>query len=121
MANILTTIPKKKFKSWQECEKVLKKCDGEDKKGRRAMFWVINTAHLPKKIDFAQSVCFLIYDGQVRGYMNIVDTDKSENWRLKHNLGKPRTTDCIVMANWHPITPTPYVGFQGWRYTELRP
>ncbi|WP_168207833.1 hypothetical protein [Spirosoma sp. KCTC 42546] len=27
----------------------------------------------------------------------------------------------FVLANWHPITPVPQTGFQGWRYTALRP
>jgi len=84
------------------------------------MFWLINVAHLPRQ-EMIGKVCFMVFDGEIRGYFDIVDTDLSENWRLKHRLGKPRTTKCLVMTNWHPITPIPHVGFQGWRYTELKP
>lgn len=86
-----------------------------------AWFWLINTVVLPKQSGEG-AVCFMIYDGLIRGYFDIVDTDLSENWREKHGLGKERTTQCIIMANWHPISePISQRGFQGWRYTELRP
>jgi len=84
------------------------------------MFWLINTNNLPKKSEIG-NLCYMVFDGMIRGYFDIVDFDESENWREKHGIGKKRNTKCIVMANWHPIKPVPYVGFQGWRYTEMRP
>lgn len=121
MKNILTTIPKKKFASWEVAERVLKMCDGTTRHNRgKPWFWLINTAKLPKDSGIG-ALCYMIFDGEIRGYMDVVDTDLSENWRESHDIGKMRNTNCIVMANWHPIKPVPYTGFQGWRYTELRP
>jgi len=121
MTNILTTIPRAKFRTWEEAQAILRQCDGEAHGRRQPMFWLINTVNLPRKITLMDSVCYMVFDGFIRGYFNIVDTDQSENWRFKHRIGKPRTTQCIVMANWHPIRPIPKTGFQGWRYTELKP
>lgn len=123
MNNLLTTIPKSKFKTWADCERVLNLCDGEPHGRRRAMFWLINCTHLPKK-DLTDSVVFMVFDGKIRGYFHVVDTDKSENWRSRHGIGKERATDCIVMANWRSIPSSQQLdmtGFQGWRYTHLRP
>ncbi|GAB3164784.1 hypothetical protein [Telluribacter humicola] len=121
MKNILTTIPKSKFRDWPTCERVLQRCDGlTDLNGNGEWFWLINTKALPKDSGTG-AVCYMIYDGLIRGYMDIVDTDISENWRDAHDIGKPRTTKCLVMANWHPITPQPHTGFQGYRYTQLKP
>ncbi len=122
MKNILTTIPKSKYKSWEICERVLQKCDGETEwDGDGPWFWLINTNNLPKDIKVGESVCYLVFNGKIRGYLHIVDTDISENYRWTHDIGKMRNTKCIVMVNWRPISPIPYTGFQGWRYTELRP
>lgn len=63
----------------------------------------------------------MVYDGQVRGYFDIVNTDLTENWRERHSIGKERTTQSLILANWHPIEPTPHTGFQGYRYTEMKP
>lgn len=123
MANILTTIPKHRYDSVDECLENLRMCTGEEDEEGQWWFWLINCAHLPnqKKVVSGESVCYLVYDGHIRGYLDIVDMDLSENYRDKHRLGKKRNTYCVVMANWHPITPIPHQGFQGWRYTELRP
>lgn len=116
--NIICTIPKSKFDSWKLCERVLYRCDGDS---NTKEFWLINTPHLPTKIKVGESVCYMIYDGMIRGYFHIVDTGISEEWRDSHDIGKPRNTMCIVMATWRPIKPIPMTGFQGYRYTELRP
>ena len=115
MKNIITTIPKAKFSSWKVCERVLLRCIGEP-----ADYWLINTPAFPRESGIG-AVCFMVYDGLVRGYMDIVDLDESENYRDKHNIGRRRNTKCIVMANWHPIKPVLMGGFQGYRYTEMRP
>jgi hypothetical protein len=120
MINILTTIPKSKFPDWPTAERVLRRCNGEEDENGDGWYWLINTNNLPKKSG-VDAQCFMIFDGLVRGYFDIVDTDKSENWRDKHEIGKERSTKCLVMANWHPVSPVPHVGFQGWRYTTLRP
>lgn len=134
--NILATIPKTKFKQWATAERVCRMCDGTTPHTRAGWpeeehdevpegapwFWLINCTALPKKIIPGESVCFMIFDGQVRGYFDIVDTDTSENWRAKHALGKQRNTQCIVMANWHPVVNGQSMkGCQGYSYTPMRP
>ena len=122
MNNIVTTIPKSKFNTWKACERVCHKCDGEtirDEDG--AWFWLINTQRIPKK-PIVGSVCWMIYDGRVRGYFDIVDIDKAENWH-HHNdpEERQRTGFSIIMANWHPFEGPEMNGFQGWRYSALQP
>lgn len=122
MKNILSTIPKSKFKDWPTAERVCKMCDGETNwNGDGAWFWLLNSQNLPTESGIG-ALCYMIYDGVVRGYFDVVDTDQTENWRDKHDIGKERTTKCLVLANWHPIDkPVEHKGFQGYRYTELRP
>lgn len=121
MAHLLTTIPRAKFPNWATAERTCQWCDGVTDRGDGAWYWLVNTANLPKQ-DLKDKVCFMVFDGRVRGYFDIIETDESENWRDKHGIGKPRNTKCIVMANWHPISNGPEVrGFQGWRYTHLNP
>lgn len=120
MKNILTTIPRSKFPNWATAERVCKKCDGVGYPHRSAWFWLVNCTRLPTQSG-PGAVCFMIFDGKVRGYFDIVDTDQSENWRGKHEIGKARTTQCLVLANWHPYDGPEMPGFQGYRYTELRP
>lgn len=123
MINVITTIPKSKFKTWAECERILQACDGETiyKGHKTPWFWLINTANLPTKSGIGGLV-YMVYDGRIRGYMDWVETGNSEEWRRFHAIGKRRTTHCIVMANWHPVAGLPdMTGFQGWRYTQLRP
>jgi hypothetical protein len=120
--NLLTTIPKSAYRDWETCERVCRRCDGETEWDGSLWFWLINCQNLPTKIDTGESVCFMIYDGFIRGYFHIVDTDKAIRWhRHKEKHGKPRTGFVVVMATWRPITPIPHTGFQGYRYTELRP
>lgn len=117
MKNIVTTIPRNRYNTWQDCERDLLATDGSEKGG----FWLINTTHLPKN-GCIGTVCFMVFDGQVRGYFDVVDTQLTEDCRSFHRIGKRRTTQSIIMANWHPISRGNYLtGFQGWRYTALRP
>lgn len=135
MKNILTTIPKGKFKDWATAEKVCSMCDGttnrkhtgwpeteEHEEGEGTpWYWLVNCLRLPKQSGIG-AVCFMIFDGMIRGYFDIVDTDLTENWRERHGIGKERTTQSLILANWHPlVVPIPHTGFQGYRYTELRP
>lgn len=122
MKNIITTIPKSKFRDWKTCERTVNLCDGETPRfGGSPWFWTINTMNLPKDIEVSESVCFMVFDGLVRGYFHIVDTDISENWRNRHDIGKPCNTKIVVMANFRPSLTVAMTGFQGWRYTELKP
>ncbi len=114
--NVLTTIPKSKYPNWATCERVLRRCVGDEGLG----YWLVNCQRLPTKCGIG-GLCYMIYDGQIRGYMDIVDTGETEGWRDRHNIGKPRNTLSLILANWHPIPPIPYTGFQGYRYTALRP
>ncbi len=61
----------------------------------------------------------MVYDGQIRGYFDIVDIDDVKNW----NFHTPtKAGNVVVMANWHPVAGGPeMIGFQGWRYTALSP
>ena len=123
MKNLLSTIPKNKFENWAHAERVCQMCDGTTERGpsRSPWFWLINTMNLPKHLREG-AVCFMIFDGVVRGYFDIVDTDKTENWRDKHVIGKARETSSLILANWHPISEALHQrGFQGWRYTDLQP
>ncbi len=137
MKNILTTIPKGKFANWATAERVCKMCDGTTERTARGFpeategeheegdtspwFWLINTVNLPKALSDG-AVCFMVYDGLIRGYFDIVDTDLSKNWGRHCESLPARSTQCMVMANWHPLSePISQGGFQGWRYTELHP
>jgi hypothetical protein len=121
MKNVLTTIPKSKYPTWEKAEAVLKKCDGSTRwAGGHPWFWLVNVTALPKHSGTG-AVCFMIFDGQVRGYFDIVDTDLTENYRGRHGIGKKRNTQSLILANWHPIPYIPFTGFQGYRYTELKP
>jgi hypothetical protein len=121
--SIITTIPKSKFKDWPTCERICRMCDGETERDEDGpWFWLINTQRMPKQ-PIIGGVCFMIYDGKVRGYFDIVDIDRAENWH-RHNdpIDKKRTGYSIIMANWHPCYQAEdYTGFQGWRYTHLKP
>jgi hypothetical protein len=131
--NIVATIPKTKFKDWATAERVCSMCDGTTNRKSTGYpeneqhedegspwFWLINTTNLPKHTG-EDSVCFMVFDGRIRGYFDIVDTDKSENWRSRHAIGKKRETQCVVMANWHPGDYGPRPGTQGWGYIDLQP
>jgi len=119
--NVLTTIPKSKYPDWPTAERVLRRCDGTTDWGDGEWFWLVNCQRLPTQSGTGAQ-CFMIYDGLIRGYLDIVDTDLTENWRERHGIGKERTTQSLILANWHPLDePIPHTGFQGYRYTDLRP
>lgn len=117
MKNVLVTIPKSKFPSWGLAEQECQACTGE---GPRT-FWLVNMKSLPSASGVGAQ-CFMVFDGFVRGYFDIVDAGPTESYRALHGIGKPRTTQSLVLANWHPIASTvQQTGFMGCRYTELRP
>lgn len=122
--NLLTVIPKSKFASWAEAEARCLKCDGTTVHAgeRGPLYWLINSVRLPKGLT-KNSVCFMAYDYQIRGYFDIVDTDASRNWVGHCRSLADRDTQCVVMANWHPLPqPISHPGLiRGWRYTELQP
>lgn len=124
--NIVSTIPKNKFYDWTFAERICKMCDGTTLRAHgieepQEWFWLINVAALPSKIIPGQSVCFMIFDGLIRGYFDIIQTDLSKNWTRHDPSLANRETHCIIMANWHPYENIPMKGFQGYRYTQLRP
>ena len=114
MKNVVATIPKSRFASWSQCLATCKACDGEQ------YYWLVNTANLPKQSGTG-AVCFMVYDGQIRGYFDIVDTGPTEKYRKIHRIGKRRNTQSLLLANWHPYNGPAMTGFQGWHYTELKP
>lgn len=114
MNNIVTTIPKSKFKTWEVCERTCRMCNGEPREDGDTWWWLINTQRIPAK-DIVGSVCFMIYDGMIRGYFDIVDINPAKEWH------DDRTGYSIIMANWHPYEGPEMKGFQGWRYSALQP
>ncbi len=118
MKNIITTIPKGRFKTWELAERVCRQCDGETIHQGQPWFWTIRIARPPKQ-EMIGAVCFMIYNARIRGYFDIVDVDDVTNWAF-HTPTKAGKV--IVMANWHPVHDgIEMTGFQGWRYTALRP
>lgn len=118
MKNLITTIPKSRFASWEECELELAVCDGED-----GDFWTVAATNLPNAPADSSAypigaLMFIVFDGAVRGYLHCVDVDLAKRWPF-HDGGK--APYCFVLANWQPTKNVPYPGFQGWRYTALQP
>ena len=131
MKNIIATVPKSKFATWELAERVLKRCDGEtdwskvDNAGSsREQFWFVRLAQLPKA-PLTDSVCFMIYGDRIRGYFHIVSSDRKQTWIEKGYMQSDKPTGfVVVLANWVPIPYSQQVempGFQGWRYTALMP
>lgn len=112
MKNIVTTIPKSRFKTWAECETELLSSDGEE-----GGFWTVATNHLPTETPIG-NLCYMVFDGFIRGYMDCVNVGATKDWPYHAGSKVPHV---FVLANWHPISPIPMTGFQGWRYTPLRP
>lgn len=116
MHNIITTVPQKKFKSWPEAEQAFKRCDGSSK----FHYWLINTP-LPPAKDVVGSLCYIVFDGKVRGYFTIVDRAPVTEWdHYNDAIEKNRTGESMIMANWVSIADGPFTnGFQGWRYAKI--
>ncbi|MBD2753812.1 DUF1489 family protein [Spirosoma validum] len=120
MKNIVATIPKGRFKTWPLAEKVCKQCDGETMRQGKKWYWTIRLPRVPME-NLIGSVCYMIYDGQVRGYFHIVDLDDASNWDWHNDRGQT-SGKVLVMVNWTSVAGLPEQnGFQGWRYTALRP
>ncbi|QHV99251.1 hypothetical protein [Spirosoma endbachense] len=133
MKNIIATIPKGRFKTWEVAERVLRRCDGEtdwdevDRVGTnqgKEWLWFVRLVRLPKA-PLGESVCFMIYDGRVRGYFHIISSDSAQVWINKGYLLEDKPSGfVIVLANWVSLPYSKQIemtGFQGWRYTALRP
>ncbi|MBO0947304.1 hypothetical protein [Fibrella forsythiae] len=127
MNNLLVTIPKGRFKTFEAAERVLRRCDGVTDWGEEEgseWLWFVRMAKAPKK-DLTDSVCFLIYDGRVRGYFHIISSTPAQEWIDKGYLMEEKTsTHAVALANWVSLPKEEQVemrGFQGWRYTSLRP
>ncbi len=127
MNNLLTTIPKGRFKSWEVAQRTLKRCDGETNWGHgegSEWLWFVRMARRPQK-PLGDSVCYMIYDGRVRGYFHIVSVDTAQEWIDKGYLLEDKASEhVVVLANWIDLPYSQQIemkGFQGWRYTALRP
>lgn len=120
MKNIVATIPKSRFPNWNAAKSVIERCDGETiwPGQKRAQWWTIRMPHLPKE-NLIGSLCYMVYDGQIKGYFDIVDADDAINWAWQNKRNQKGKV--LICANWHPIPNGPEMkGFQGWRYTALR-
>lgn len=63
--------------------------------------------------------CYMVYDGFVRGYCEIVDACYKPDGRVldPHTGGFMRAGAFIVRdPEWHRVAPVPMKGFQGWRW-----
>ncbi len=114
MRHVLFTLPKSKFPTWPHALEYLRNLGGN-------RYHLINSLHLPEQAD--RVCCFLVYNGLVRGYLQVVATGPTEDFRHLHRIGKPRKTQSLVLTAWRPYEgPVVQIqGFQGWRYTDLQP
>lgn len=127
MPNLIVTIPKSKFKSYAIAERVLLRCDGVTNWGAdgNEMMWFIRLPRLPKK-PVKDCVCLMVYDGKIRGYFHILSVDPISVWEAEgYEFYDHKASQYVVaMANYVPLQPGQQIerkGFQGWRYTHLRP
>lgn len=106
-------------------------------------FWMVTVPRPPKqKLDGGDSVCFMVHQGRIIGYFDIVAvglkkdyawvpdeimvaTTADDKMGLKSTVsavGYSRLNEhCLVLANWHPGDYGTMAGFQGWRYTQIQP
>lgn len=121
MKNIVATIPKGRFKTWEAAERITRRCNGETiwAGEESPWFWTIRVPRKPKE-NLIGALCYMTYHDQIRGYFDIVDLDLASNWDW--HTEREQEGYVFVMANWHPVAGLPEMpGFQGWRYTALRP
>lgn len=117
MKNLLTTIPQKQdLRRWPDVEKILQSCNSEQD------FWSFNCRYYPKESG-PGGLCFMIHSGYIRGYFTILEF--SEEDVLRHGADQLSaaiiTGKKVILAVWRSIPPIAHTGFQGWRYTDLRP
>lgn len=66
--------------------------------------------------------CYIVYDGRIRGYNEIISVEEQENYAVKDPLtGKYWSAGIYIVRNplWHPLKAGPEMkGFQGYRYIE---
>lgn len=106
--DIIITIPRSI--SWDEYQKELDAV----KDGSSVMNFKVN--HFPKT-DIG-SRCYLLYDGAIRGWMEIVGL--SEDDFTCSTTGKKWKGKFIQRSGpFHKIEPIPMKGFQGFRYFNL--
>lgn len=143
--NIITTIPKRYFAQWKPVPgdprivRYLEMHDGETLRrftkangceSNRAQlepkpwYWMFTASSgFPTKVKYGDC-CFMVYDGQVIGYFTIVAlTTKGDHaWHPAEDEPlADADANAVVMATFHAGNYGPMKGFQGWRYTELRP
>lgn len=143
--NVITTIPKRYFAQWKpvpgdprinryldmhdgSIERRFLKCNGYGSdRGElepKPWYWMVTMSQgYPTKVKLGDC-CFMVYDGQVIGYFSIVDMEKRRKyWWVPDDdtEAKGGDDDCLVLATWTPGNYGSMTGFQGWRYTELRP
>lgn len=123
--NIVATIPKSRFKTYELAERTLRRCDGETDWGEElgsAWLWFIRTNHLPKKMP---DVCYMTYDGKIRGYFHVIETSTAQKWIDRGYLLEDKPSQYVlVLAHWHSLPKSEQInlkGFQGWHYTHLNP
>ncbi|ARK08856.2 hypothetical protein A6C57_00225 [Fibrella sp. ES10-3-2-2] len=105
----------------------MRRCDGVTDWGGEEgseWLWFVRMMRKPRK-DLTDSVCYLIYDGRVRGYFHIVSSTPAQEWIEKGYLLEDKaSTHVVVLANWVSLPQAEQLemtGFQGWRYTHLSP
>lgn len=117
MKNLLTTIPQRgDLRHWVDVEKILQGCDSEED------FWSFSCRYFPKESG-PGALCFLVHSGYIRGYFTVLDFTEEEVHRygVNQQVAEVFTGPKVRLAVWRPIPPVAQRGFQGWRYTDLRP
>lgn len=62
--------------------------------------------------------CYVVYDGFVRGYNEILDLTGREHGEVDGFYGEEWGAGNYIVRDplWHPVEPVPHKGFQSWHY-----
>lgn len=118
MKNLIITIPQRNnLRNWKDVEPELRKCVNEEN------FWTFSCRFFPKQSG-PGALCFVVHSGYARGYFTVLEffegavyrtTSKEEE--IEYKEGKK-----VKLVTWRALAkPLAHPGFQGYKYTELRP
>jgi hypothetical protein len=64
--------------------------------------------------------CYVVYDGAVRGYNEILDLLHLDADEVSGYYGESWGAGNYIVRDplWYPVEPVPHRGFQGWHYYE---
>jgi len=77
---------------------------------------------LPKKVVGGQGThdrVYVVHDGFIRGYHELQDVKWLDGFKCQTTMRDwPAGYYLVRSGPFHPITPIPHKGFQGWRYFD---